>query len=448
MFTGCGIIARGGADALESARFIGQPGRHGRLSPEELTWAKTAWIYFVNNTNVQTGLVNSVDRYQAATMWHVGDYLAALVAARELGLIDVREFDVRVSKVLEFLNSMELSGGVVPNKVYNTQNGVMVNFANQPQDIGWSAVDLARLMTWMKITGERYPPLREYFDKVVLRWGFCDVIDRCGVLHGAARASGQTTTYQEGRLGYEQYSSTGFALWGFDARGSASVHSYAVENVFGIRLHHDSRDTRADGVQAPVLTIPHVLLGLEFGWVNPGPVEMRAADGGPTWKKLAEEVYQVQRRRYAQQGIYTARTDHQLSRPPYFLYDSIFAGGYPWNTVSDQGKQYDELALVATRAVFGMWALWPDAYSNRLIRVVNSLYDPQRGWYEGRFEATGALEPIITLSTNALVLEVLLFKSRGQLYHGDLPPGFFEHRLNDAFSRPHRCFPGEQPACE
>src|SRR5439155_9103825 len=39
------------------------------LSPQEQQWARVAWQYFVNNYQLATGLVNSVDRYPASTMW-------------------------------------------------------------------------------------------------------------------------------------------------------------------------------------------------------------------------------------------------------------------------------------------------------------------------------------------------------------------------------------------
>jgi hypothetical protein len=42
--------------------------------------------------------------------------------------------------------------------------------------------------------------------------------------------------------------------------------------------------------------------------------------------------------------------------------------------------------------------------------VTKHLNDPQKGWYEGRQEATGDTNAALTLSTNATVLEALFFK--------------------------------------
>ena len=67
------------------------------LTAQELAWAKIAWKYFENNTIAETGMVNSVDQYQASTLWDTSSYLMAVIAAQRLGIIPQAEFDQRVS---------------------------------------------------------------------------------------------------------------------------------------------------------------------------------------------------------------------------------------------------------------------------------------------------------------------------------------------------------------
>jgi Protein of unknown function (DUF3131) len=445
--TSCGVAVRSVDSVLQNVTHIGHVGRYGKLSPKELSWAKVAWKYFENNTVPKTGLVNSVDKVPTATLWHIADYLAALVAVQQLGLIDNLEFDQRVSKLLDFLNTVSLSDGDLPNRVYNTQNGLMVNFANQPADVGWSANEIGRLLTWMKIAGHMYPQFREYFDKVVLRWNFCQVIDDCGVLYGKGKGNKRSEPSQEGRLGYLQYASAGFAAWGFETRKSAAIGSFETTDVMGIGLRYDARDDRTSGELAPMLTMPHVLLGMEFGWRYPTSEGLGGRPEESGLQQLAANVFLAQEQRYLKQGIFTARTDHSLRDPPHFLYDSVFASGYPWNTLSEQGTPYPKLGLVATRAVFGMWALWPGAYTDKLITVIEALYGSDKGWFEGRYELTGGYEDLLTLSTNAMVLESLLYKVRGRLYPSDERVGYFQHRLDDKFNPPRLCFPAERPMC-
>lgn len=448
--TGCGVIVRGVDQAVNRMTDIAHEGRYGKLTPKELVWAKVAWKYIDNNTVPQTGLVNSVDRVPVTTLWQIGDYLAALVAAHQLGLIDHLEFDHRASKLLDFLNNMPLSDLALPNRMYNTQNGVMVNFSNQPADIGWSAIEIGRLLLWMKITGQRYPHLREYFDKVVLRWNFCKVIDDCGVLYGLGKGEGKSAPSQEGRLGYLQYASAGFAAWGFETRKSAMVGPVEAIDVMGVKLLVDARDDRTTGAIAPVVTMPYVLLGMELGWTYPRDADQPGHSGGAESDGLhrqALDVFRIQKLRYQQQGILTARTDHLLSNPPHFVQDSVFASGYAWNTLSEQGRQFPAMALVSTKAVFGMWALTRNSYTDRLMDAIEPLYKDDKGWFEGRYENSGGYEDLLTLSTNSMVLQSLMYKVQGPMYQNKSAVGYFQHRMDDEFRRPQRCFPVEREQC-
>jgi Protein of unknown function (DUF3131) len=173
--SGCGAIIRSSAVALDEYRNseIWYQGRHGQLDEEEQLFAKTAWSYFINNYNPETGLVNSVDKYPSLTLWHVGDYLAALVIAFEFKLIEKKEFDERLSALLEFLNKIGLCAGRLPNKAYHAHTGEMVGYDNKPGEIGWSAIDIGRLLIWLKIVASRYSHFTEYVERAVLRWDFC-----------------------------------------------------------------------------------------------------------------------------------------------------------------------------------------------------------------------------------------------------------------------------------
>lgn len=159
--------------------------RHGELNEREMAVARNAWAYFVANTQPTTGLVNAVNKYPSTTMWDSASYLAALTAARELGIIDKAEFDRRLLQFMATLNKLVLFQNQVPNKVYNTITGQKVNYLNKPGEIGFSAIDIGRMLLWLKIIKERYPEHGNSIDNVVLGWDFTHVVDDCGMLYGA-----------------------------------------------------------------------------------------------------------------------------------------------------------------------------------------------------------------------------------------------------------------------
>ncbi|PLP03242.1 hypothetical protein CWN13_22685, partial [Klebsiella pneumoniae] len=146
--------------------------RSGELTPREMTIAKNAWQYFVANFQPTTGLVNAVNKYPSTTMWDSASYLAAMTAARELGIIDKAEFDRRMLKFLATLNKLDLFRNELPNKAYNTISGQKVNYQNKPGEIGYSALDIGRMLIWLKVIKERYPEYSNSIDNVVLGWDF------------------------------------------------------------------------------------------------------------------------------------------------------------------------------------------------------------------------------------------------------------------------------------
>ena len=154
------------------------------LSPPEQAMARTAWKYFENNTQ-PTGLANAVDNYPSTTMWDTASYMSAIVAARELGLITPQEGDARLAKLIGALGSLVFFRNELPNKVYNTKTLEKVDYANKPGESGFSALDLGRLLLWLKIVKERYPPHADAIDRFVLRWTFTNVVDRQGMMFGA-----------------------------------------------------------------------------------------------------------------------------------------------------------------------------------------------------------------------------------------------------------------------
>ena len=442
MTTGCGVAYRGVETAVVSISNseLWHTGRHGALSDEEKEWAEIAWRYFLNNHNPETGFVNSTDRYPVVTMWHVADYLSALYCARRLGLIERKDFDEKFSKLLHQLNSMELFYKKLPNTLYNTQTGQMVNYANQPEALGWAVIDVGRLLLWLSIMKAETPHFSEYIDRIILRFSYCEAIDEEGVLHSAVRVNDELKTVKETGIGYTEYAQVGFRLWGLKTQPRLKVNPENKVNVLGVEFDYDSNWARRVGTYGALVTAPYVLAGMEFHWKSPGNFDADEQDGD-YFRRTAEKVYEVQERRFTEKGITTARTDHQLNRPPFYLQDSIFAQGYPWSTLSDAGENYPYLALVSTRAVFGLWALWRTDYTDHLMTVVKELYDSERGWYEGRYEVSGDYERAITITTNAMVLAALAYKRDGVLFEKWQTRTFIEESLSDEFKHPNGCLP-------
>ncbi|WP_241033867.1 DUF3131 domain-containing protein [Vibrio maerlii] len=441
--SGCGVIYRGvseGVTAINQSQFLRQ-GRYGQLTELEVAWAQTAWKYIENNTQVSTGLVNNLDKYPTTNMEGVADYIISLLAARELELITSKEYDERLTLVLRFLNTMDLSYGRAPNRVYSTETGKKVNYANQEQDIGYSSLEVGRVLVALALVKQYSPEFSEYVDKAVLRWNFCHLVGEDGELYSATVHDGQLQRHKDGRLGIEEYASYGYLEWQIIPFKAMSIEPYDVATIYDVDILFDGRDPREFESLRPVYSTPYLRMGLEYNWDYHDDVSSTdASHSYQTMSAIADSIYRVQELRWENERIYTARAEHVTTEYPHFVYDAIYALGTPWFTVAPDATSYDELALVSTRVAFQMWVLWETDYTDRLVTLVKELYDEQRGWYEGRYELTSAYERSITLKTNAGVLEALLYKKQGKLSKQRDVKEYKDVRFDSRFDHPGNCF--------
>jgi hypothetical protein len=158
-----------------------------------------------------------------------------------------------------------------------------------------------------------------------------------------------------------------------------------------------------------------VLDGLEFDWDRTGE---RAAPGRhthPWMANFANRVYQAQENRFRATGILTARSEHQLAVDPYFVYDTVFTDGYPWNTITEDGRYVPQFAAVSLKAALGMWVLWQSEYTDRLFEAIATQSDPARGFHEGILENGKGPIRAFTANNNGIMLEALLSKAQGKL---------------------------------
>ena len=95
-----------------------------------------------------------------------------------------------------------------------------------------------------------------------------------------------------------------------------------------------------------------------------------------------------------------------------------------------------------------MWALWQTPYTDRLMEAIEQLYSANKGWYEGRYELSGAYDRSLTASTNALVLESILYRTGGKIFSEPESSTHYGVLLEDIFKWPNRCFPAERTQCD
>lgn len=366
--------------------------------------AQVAWRYFAQNTRPETGLVDSVAGFPSATLWDQGSYLLALSSAHALNLVGTAEYDARLNRFLLSLAKIPLFEGKLPNKVYHTETLEMVDYENNTtaDGVGWSALDICRLLAGLRILERRDPKYGDQIRGLLSGWEL-DALTYQGELTGAARENGETIHPQEGRIGYEQYAARAAALWGLDViRAISAERILNWKTIAGVRVPVDLRNYNTFRTIAPTLSEPYFLQGLELGLDSES-------------KLLAAQVYLAQEARFSRTGTPTMVSEDHINQAPYFLYSSVHSKGEPWTVVTEKGEIHNDKRTISLKAVFAWDALYKRPYTNSLRPQLAHLAGPG-GWAAGVYEATNTSNDVLTLNTNAVVLEALHYSAFGPLW--------------------------------
>lgn len=362
--------------------------------------AKTAWGFLERNYQPATGLISPTADYHIITTWDVGSVLGGTYAAHELGLIDDAEYDKRMGRLLQTLQEVPLFLGTAYNRSYMTKQIAAVDRNDKPSQKGyaWNITDIGRLLVWLKIIAAQEPQYASAAQKVVDRVDYPKIVSN-GYMFSEMIASSnpkKTFRYQEGRVGYEQYAATGFALWGHAPKRALDwVKNSKVVEVMGQPIRVDTRGYNR------VTSEPYVLLGLEVGWT-------------PEIRKQAEAVLAAQEARYKQTGQITIVSEDAIAAPPhYFYYYLVYGEDGPFVIeVQRPDVKVDGPRTVSTKAAFAWYALLPNEYTRKALEHVQ-VGKKERGWSSGVFEGTGRPTGSENINTSAVVLESVLYIMKG-----------------------------------
>jgi hypothetical protein len=366
-----------------------------------LNAARIAWAFADRNYQPSTGLSRAHDTYQYVTLWDIASGLAATYSAHELGFISDAVFNQRTQRTLTTLAEADLFEEVAFNRSYDSKTGKMIDRKQRisSRGYGWSVTDLGRLLTWLRILAVNQPQFATQATNIVKRLDMSRLI-KDGYLRSEdlSPTTGALHPYQEGRIGYEQYTAAGFALWGHRAENALDARLNALPaSVLGVGILADKRGDER------ITSEPYIMMGMETGWYSP---ELRQQ----AWRVLA-----AQEARYKATGILTMVSEDALPDPPYyFYYYDVYRQGRSFVVDGPIGGPFVESPRwISSKAAFAWHALLPSPYTLAVLQAVQGAGLPGRGWGAGVYE--GSLRPTgdASLNTAALILEAAVYNLRG-----------------------------------
>jgi hypothetical protein len=362
--------------------------------------ARSAWAYVRRNYSETTGLVRALDSWDYVTIWDIGSAIAAYHSARGLGLIDDSDYRRRMDRALATLEAMPLYQNAIYNKQYSSRTARMSdrNAKLTETGFGWSAIDVGRFLTWMKIVEQNDATAAPVVQRIVKRLDLRRLVDS-GYLRGSNRDLKYNNhyEYQEGRIGYEQYAAEGVALWGLRAENALTFSTNGKPvSVLGQTV---LADARGDDV---LTSEPFIMMGMELGWSG-------------DWESQARGVLAAQEARFKRTKLITMVSEDAIPVPPaHFYYYLVHRNGKDFIVTEPGGKTRPSYSRwISVKAAYGWYALFPSEYTWDAVRAVQRAGATGRGWTAGVYERSRRPTPRFNLNTAAIVLEAALYAKRG-----------------------------------
>lgn len=384
-----------GADSVLSNRGGVPAGQE--LGADELSWARVAWRYFEEAEQSVSGLADAHPGHARVSAWDIGSHIAALVSAHQLDVITDLAFAQRAELLLNAIEELPLYDEALPNRNYTSDTVELLDANGTPAPIGsgWSAVDIGRLLVWLKILSNYYPVYSELTSNIVTRWDLSKAVNE-RTLVGAFRRRDGVELFREGRFGFEHYAAQGFVLWGAMSEAPGFENTRVVK-VGDLRLSVDSRPGSAVNGYALML------LQTELGCAEPTLCESLNAS------------LRVQREAARRRGSPVAVSDYHLDKAPWFATTNFAIDGSDWNSISVEGGRLADaqMSLFTTKAAFLTDVLSGDGVD--LMSAAADETQASNGFLEGLY-VDGSVNRTLSLSTNAAVLQALWYRRLGRSF--------------------------------
>ena len=369
------------------------------LTFDEAVWARVAWQYFINNTQLN-GLVNAQDGKPWFSLWSTGSYLLATISAHQLNIISTQEFDQRVAAAITTLSALPVQPGELPASAYHADTLEPIATAVAP------AVDVARLLVPLQVLQWRYPQHAFAVSELLARWQLATLL-QAGAPQGANLPVNRWQLRDDdprGSYGYRLYAAmmlrmintrTGLAV-------SQPPDGIKMVEIDGIAVPDEGLRTPW-GKQPSLISLPYLLSGLELGF--------DARSGEIAWR-----IMQIQQQRTGESSRRPAvSTDYAEQAPD-------FVNALPNEQPLPRSEQLDDPPpapltthpLSSTRSAFSWYALFRNRWSEEQRQHMLPMLAPGRGWKAG-FNPDNSINDRIDADTNAVVLESLTYISHGQL---------------------------------
>lgn len=354
--------------------------------------ARHAWRYFEKYTERATGLCPATVNlrpggqvHRAVTMWDVGSNLNAMVAAVEIGLIERKEAEKTIKKILPNLIGRATDGRTLPQGWIRTDRhrwGIR----------DFDGCDAGRLLASLDNVRRRLG-MRVELEKLVARWDLDKIVIK-NEIHSVISRKLMTTYGSH----CAHYSALAFRRWGLSV---ASPYE-----TLGGRPSADGEVAMLEAVSkiGPLGSEPLLLEAMEMGM-------------SPESAYLAEVLFAAMEEEYDKTGRLICVSETPIDQAPWFIYQGLELGSGPrsWrlDTVGHEpqfltAEAAEKFLTFSTKAAF-LWAAYrPGPFSAKLLEFARQNARNAIGFSSGvNVRTQQAMADYSDLNSNAIILQAI-----------------------------------------
>jgi hypothetical protein len=353
-------------------------------------WKKVgapAWNYFKpgKGVNSHTGLPNSGLSYPYFTDWDLGVYIQAVIDASKLGYIDKTGnwgFNVRIEKVLTFLETRELNNYTYPFWFYQANDGKVFHENSDSADFVVDVADTGRLLVALNNLRTYSPSYTTRIDNLV--YNVNSVRSDYEALVPSIEKESLTSTSV-----YTYYVACGFAS--FWPQALSDAPSNILNNIDA------SGTVNLNGVTLPKASITGDIM---FCLLFETPQDSRVTT-------LARQVYLAHEAYYQATGKYRAFGEGSAMSDEWQWEWVTLPDGRKWTVLNGAGDEVTSSPMVYTKVAFSFLAVYNTAYAKNMSAYIeHAVYDifaNDYGYAEGIDENKDVIGNMGS-NTNGLIL--------------------------------------------
>ena len=333
--------------------------------------ASNAWNYFQPGVgvNAATGLHLASTGYPYFTGWDLSVYLFAIMDAQQLGLISnsgTWGSDYRISKVLGFLQTMQLSSNNEPYVFYESSTGLPAFSVSGSET---NACDYGSLLVALHRLEVLRPDLAGTIDNIV------KVRLNTGKLASQVAANSP----------YDYYIANGFKYFGYDNYSAVSNALNVLNKLAALPK------INVNGVFLPQATIcPEPLF---LGMAN--------LDSDPALASLTYSVYLANEARYNATGKFTAFSEGNTALgSPTYVYESVVSSNM---TTWDVSPPITPIAYFKVAESF--LAFYNTSYAVKMVSYLEPRVLSTSSGYADGVDENGRVVSTLIDKTNGMVLD-------------------------------------------